>query len=43
MQNIVLITNKIFHYRVPVYNYFLNEFRKSGYNLTVLTNEIQKN
>ena len=43
MQNIVLITNKIFHYRVPVYNYFLNEFRKPGYNLTVLTNEIQKN
>ena len=42
MQNIVLITNKIFHYRIPVYDFFSDEFKKIGYNFIVLTNEIQK-
>lgn len=43
MKNIVLVTNKIFHYRIPVYNYFFDEFQKHGFNFIVLSNEIQKN
>jgi glycosyltransferase involved in cell wall biosynthesis len=42
MQNIVLVTNKLFHYRVPVYNYFSIEFEKRGYHLIVLSNDIQQ-
>ena len=42
MQNIVLITNKIFHYRIPVYDFFSREFKKIGYNLIVITNEISE-
>ena len=43
MKNIVLLSNRLFHYRVPVYNYFHQEFLKEGYEFTVLTNEVQEN
>jgi glycosyltransferase involved in cell wall biosynthesis len=43
MKNILLLSNKVFHYRVPIYNYFREEFLKEGYDFKVLTNELQKN
>ncbi len=43
MRNILLISNKLYHYRVPIYNYFWNEFRKIGYNFILLTDELQEN
>ncbi|MEM9829100.1 MAG: glycosyltransferase family 4 protein [Bacteroidota bacterium] len=43
MKNIILLSNKLFHYRVPIYNYFRQEFLKEGYDFKVLTNEVQKN
>jgi glycosyltransferase involved in cell wall biosynthesis len=42
MKNIILITNKIFHYRIPIYNYFSEQFLNKDYIFTVITNEIQK-
>jgi len=43
MKNVLLLSNKLFHYRVPIYNYFKREFNKEGYDLHVITNELQKN
>jgi glycosyltransferase involved in cell wall biosynthesis len=43
MKNILLLSNKVFHYRVPIYNYFREQFLKEGYDFKVLTNEVQKN
>lgn len=42
MRNIVLISNRLFHYRIPIYNYLFDEFRKRGFNFIVLANDIQK-
>ncbi|MEQ9441141.1 MAG: glycosyltransferase family 4 protein [Cyclobacteriaceae bacterium] len=41
MKNILLLSNKVFHYRVPIYNYFRQAFLKEGYDFRVLTNEFQ--
>ncbi|WKN40981.1 glycosyltransferase family 4 protein [Tunicatimonas pelagia] len=43
MNNIVLLSNRLFHYRVPIYNYFHQEFLKEGYNFSVLATEQQPN
>ncbi|MEQ9441136.1 MAG: glycosyltransferase family 4 protein [Cyclobacteriaceae bacterium] len=43
MENILLLSNRVFHYRVPIYNYFRQEFLKEGYDFKVLTNELQEN
>lgn len=43
MKNILLLSNRVFHYRVPIYNYFRQEFLKEGYDFKVLTNELQEN
>lgn len=40
--NILLISNQVMHYRVPVYNYFHKRFREYGYEFKVLTDRLQK-
>ena len=36
MKKILLVSNHVFHYRVKVYNYFYEEFKKRGYEFSVL-------
>ncbi len=43
MQRILLISNKVFHYRVSNYNYFARRFREEGWEFCVRANELQKN
>lgn len=40
-RRILLITNRVMHYRVSVYNYFSRRFQEHGWNFTVLTDELQ--
>lgn len=42
MKKILLISNYVFHYRIKIYNYFTEEFKKRGYEFHVLSNEYQK-
>jgi len=41
MKKIVLISNKVFHYRVSIYNYLNLKLQDIGYELIVMTNEVQ--
>jgi hypothetical protein len=44
MQKKILLihtSNKLLHYRVSIYNYFYEEFKKSGYDLWIVTNYLQ--
>jgi glycosyltransferase involved in cell wall biosynthesis len=43
MKKILLISNKMMHYRVSVYNFFFQKFREAGYEFIVRANELQKN
>jgi glycosyltransferase involved in cell wall biosynthesis len=43
LKKTLLISNKVFHYRVSNYNYFARRFREEGWELYVRANEIQKN
>jgi len=43
MRRVLLISNKVFHYRVSNYNYFTRRFRELGWEFMVRANEIQKN
>jgi len=36
LKKILLVSNHIFHYRVKVYNYFYDEFRRRGYDFSVI-------
>lgn len=40
MRQLLLISNKILHYRVSVYNYFCEEFQKHQWDLIVRSNEL---
>lgn len=40
-KKVLLISNKVFHYRVPIYNYLAREFAKEGIQFFLLTNEVQ--
>ncbi len=42
MKKILLISNKVMHYRVSVYNYFTRRFKEHGWEFIVRTNELQK-
>jgi glycosyltransferase involved in cell wall biosynthesis len=41
-KRILLISNKLMHYRVSVYNYFWRRFREHGWDFVVLSNELQQ-
>lgn len=43
MKKVLLVSNKVFHYRVSNYNYFAGRFREEGWEFHVRANEIQKN
>jgi glycosyltransferase involved in cell wall biosynthesis len=42
LKTILLISNKVFHYRVSNYNYFARRFRESGSEFIVRANELQR-
>ncbi len=41
-KRVLLISNKVYHYRVPIYNYFYKEFNKNDIDFSLLTYELQK-
>jgi len=42
MKKLLLISNKVFHYRVSNYNYFTRRFGEEGWELIVRANELEK-
>lgn len=40
-RRILLVSNRVMHYRVSVYNYFWRRFRAHGWEFVVLSNELQ--
>jgi glycosyltransferase involved in cell wall biosynthesis len=41
-KRVLLISNRVMHYRVSVYNYFWRRFREHGWDFVVLSNELQQ-
>jgi hypothetical protein len=41
-KRVLLISNRVMHYRVSVYNYFWRRFREHGWDFVVLANELQR-
>lgn len=42
MRKILLVSNQVMHYRVPVYNWFARRFAETGWELIVRANQLQK-
>jgi glycosyltransferase involved in cell wall biosynthesis len=42
MKKVLLVSNKVFHYRVSNYNYFTRSFREHGWEFLVRSNELEK-
>ncbi len=40
-KRVLLISNKVMHYRVSIYNYFHSRFRENGFELTVIADSLQ--
>ena len=41
-KRVLLISNRLMHYRVSVYNYFWQRFQEHGWDFVVLSNELQR-
>src|SRR5437588_2526957 len=41
-KRVLLISNRVMHYRVSVYNYFWRRFREYGWDFAVLSDELQQ-
>lgn len=42
MKKVLLISNRVMHYRVSIYNHFARAFREMGYEFIVRSNELQR-
>ena len=42
MRRVLLISNKVFHYRVSNYNYFARRFRELGWDFCVRANQLER-
>lgn len=42
MKRLLLISNRVMHYRVSIYNYFYRRFKEYGWDFIVRSNELQK-
>src|SRR4051812_13268544 len=42
-KTVLLVSNKVFHYRVANYNYFAGRFKEMGFRFVVRANETQRN